>query len=170
MIRCAILAVVFGSTLSVAEAADPPHTIGVGYKAGNGIGMLGADIVYNPAPHWSIDVQMSYLEVASQMGAATGEATAPSIQYRLFAAPHSSPYLGVGMQFVSLSTGEATSYGYGAFANVGYEYKMGPLGLLLGAGVQRVMLKLVDAGDDLQNTHAGQTAFNIEGGVRCMFR
>jgi hypothetical protein len=113
---------------------------------------------------------MSYLSMESEMGTASGEAAAPAVQYRLFGGPRSSPYVGVGMQFVSLSTGEASAYGYGAFANLGYEVKLGPLGFLVGAGVQRVMLKLVDDGAELRNTHAGQTAFNIEGGLRCMFR
>ena len=160
------------SLLAGAARADEPaeKRLGIGYKLGNGIGFYGGDVVVNPLPHLSLDLYASYVsQSADGGGTATGFALAPAIQGSLFAGTRSTPYVALGMQYVSMSLGGATASGTGFFANIGYEWKWrSGLGIQLGAGVQH--LSQIVATDGVTSVATGgKTAPNIEFGVRYMF-
>ena len=161
-----------GAALADEPVEQPAPLLGVGYKLGNGIGFYGGDVVVDPLPHLSIDLYGSYVseDAGYNNGAkATGFALAPAIQGYLFAGRRSTPYLAVGMQYVSLSLGSSSASGTGFFANIGYEWKFRfGLGIQLGAGIQH--LSRVDASDGVSTVSlGGQTKPNIELGIRYMF-
>lgn len=160
-----------------ARADEPPTPVaeadkrlGIGYKLGNGIGFYGGDVVIDPLPHLSLDLYAAYVSQSDDAGStATGWAIAPAVQGELFTGQRSTPYVAIGMQYVSLSLGNATASGTGFFANLGYEWKWrSGLGIQLGGGVQH--LSRVEATDGVRNVSTGgKTAPNIELGVRYMF-
>ena len=150
---------------TVPEEVAPEKLLGVGYKFGNGIGFAGGDIIVNPLPHLSLDLQVACPSDYSGYG------VAPSAQFHLFAGRQSTPYVGVGLQYVSLSSGDITSTGTGYFANVGYEWKwLSGLGILAGIGVQH--LSTIEATSSTSTSTVsvpGGTNLNLEFGVRYMF-
>ncbi len=162
----------FASSASADEQTAEPAagTLGVGYKLGNGIGFYGGDVVVNPLPHLSLDLYASYVSQPSGLGSnATGFALAPAIQGHLFAGRRSTPYVAIGMQYVSMTLGTAKASGTGFFANIGYEWKFpSGLGIQLGGGIQH--LSKIEGHDGTSTiTSGGETAPNIEFGIRYMF-
>src|SRR5450631_62947 len=51
-----------GARRAHAEETDP-HPVGVGYKIGNGIGFVGADLVLRLVPHVVFDLQANYVSL-----------------------------------------------------------------------------------------------------------
>jgi hypothetical protein len=155
---------------AAAPAPVPEPHVGVGYKLGNGIGFYGGDVVVNPLPHLSLDLYGAYVsQDADGGGTATGWALAPAVQGALFAGARSTPYVALGLQYVSLTLGGATASGTGFFVNLGYEWKWrSGLGIQLGGGIQH--LSAIEATDGVTSVRTGgKTAPNIEFGVRYMF-
>lgn len=127
---------------TVVTTAPAAPMLGVGYKLGNGIGFVGADVIVNPMPNLSLDLQMASFD--------GGFAYAPSIQYHLDMA--NGPYVGVGYRG-ELNTASKLS---GVFGNVGWHYMPMPnVGLTAGVGYQKV----IGAPDE----------FNYEAGIRYFF-
>ena len=152
-------------TPAVTEQVPPEKLLGIGYKLGNGIGFAGADLIVNPLPHLSLDLQVAQAPVYSGYG------LAPSVQFHLFAGRQSTPYVGAGVQYVSLSSGDLTGTATGYFANVGYEWKwLSGLGILAGIGVQKVStIEATSSTSTSTLSVPGGTALNLEFGVRYMF-
>jgi hypothetical protein len=152
-----------------AAAEVPERKLGVGYKLGNGLGVLGADVVVAPIEHIALDVQVNYYSAAEPEGTAHGYGFAPAIQGRLFGGQRSTPYADVGWAHMSLSLQNVTASGNAVFANVGYEFRWDfGLGVLLGAGAAR--LGKISATDGVTTIAVdGGTMFNLEAGVRYMF-
>lgn len=149
--------------------ADPQRrVVGVGYKIGNGIGFTGGDIIIDPIPHVSLDLQASYASVAVSSGRATGYGLAPSLQFRLRPTGH-TPYVGFGVQYARLALDGVTGSGLGYFGNAGYTWIWSSgLGVLLGGGVQHLpSVRATDGFTTLETS--GGTAVNLEVGVRYMF-
>jgi hypothetical protein len=159
--------------LPVAETAPPAaaeRKIGVGYKIGNGLGFVGADVIVAPIEHLAFDLQINYLsESEGSEGTATGLGFAPAVQGRLFGGQRSTPFAELGWAHVSLSLNGVSASGSALFANVGYEWRWDfGLGLILGAGVAH--LGTVSATNGITTvSEAGGTFFNLETGVRYMF-
>jgi hypothetical protein len=108
-------------------------SVGIGYKLGNGIGFIGADLILALVPAVTLDLQFAFLPVDD----GTVWATAPALQFRFLPRRVGTPYLAIGMQFAYLSTDNDSASAWGGFANLGYEWRFrGGLGILLGAGVQ----------------------------------
>jgi len=143
--------------------------LGAGYKIGNGLGFVGADLIISPVEHLTLDLQVNWFSASSGGERASGYGVAPSVQFHLFKGQVSSPYLGIGFLHASLSLGNATASASGAFGNVGYEWRWeSGIGILLGAGVAR--LGTVSATNGIDTVHVpGGTHFNLEVGVRYMF-
>ncbi len=128
--------------MSSKSALAPAPMLGVGYKLGNGIGFVGADVIVNPMPNVSLDLQL-----ASTDG---GFGYAPAIQYHMDMA--NGPYVGVGYRG-ELNTAANLS---GLFGNVGWHYMpMNNIGVMGGIGYQKVI--------------GGTDAVNYEAGVRYYF-
>jgi hypothetical protein len=143
--------------------------LGVGYKLGNGLGFVGADIIVAPIEHLAVDLQVNYESFSEPNGSATGVGFAPSIQGRLNGSQLSTPYLGVGWVHASLSLQNVSASVSGFFANAGYEWRWDSgLGILLGGGVAH--LGAVHATDGVTTiTRNGGWFPNLEFGVRYMF-
>lgn len=121
---------VYGTT------ATENNTLGVGYKLGNGLDFVGADLIYNPLPNLSLDLQIASLP--GRVG------FAPQVQYHLD--PLNGPYVGVGYLASTFS---------GVFGNVGWNLRPFPnVGVQAGVGYQR----LIGAPDGL-NYEAGVRYF-----------
>lgn len=189
MYRFASLALIAIPSLALADApgatpaapgAAPPaqveapqqdeHALGVGYKIGDGIGFFGGDVIIHPLPHVSLDLYGTYLELSSSTGeTGTGYAIAPAVQYQLRDHEQSTPYAGVGMQYVHLTLGSTVGSGTGVFANLGYEWKWrSGLGILLGGGVQYIT-KVEAMNAAAMVSIGGVVAPNLEFGVRYRF-
>ena len=122
------------------------NTLGIGYKLGNGIGFTGADLIINPTPNVSLDLQGAMTEGTF--------AFAPAIQFHMD--PAGGPYVGVGYQHVIGTTSVAAAQG--AFANVGWQFRpMTNVGVLVGVGYQQLF----------NPSSAG--GLNYEAGVRYFF-
>lgn len=155
------------SVSSLAHAQEPSEQpakrIGIGYKAGNGIGFSGGDLIIGVLPHLVLDVQ-----VAAVSGFDSGFAVAPAVQGYLYPRT-SSPYIGAGVQHIRISLGDVKANGTGYFANLGYEWRWDHgLGILVGGGVQYL--------DEITATNGTQSASvgggfnpNIELGLRYRF-
>jgi len=168
----AVVAVLGPSTSARADESAgevASKRLGVGYKIGNGLGFVGADVIIVPMDHLSLDLQANYLSVGTDAGTATGYGLAPSVQAHLFKGQVSSPYLGLGYVFASLSLDTITSSTSGFFANVGYDWRWSSgLGILVGAGVAH--LGNVHATNGVETLdRPGGTLFNLEVGLRYMF-
>jgi hypothetical protein len=143
--------------------------LGVGYKIGNGLGFLGADVIIAPIEHLAFDLQINYFSASEPEGTAKGVGYAPSVQGRLNGGQKSTPYLGVGFAHISLSLNNVTASGNSVFGNIGYEWRWDSgLGILLGGGIQHI--GTISATDGTTTiTEKGGTFFNLEAGLRYMF-
>jgi hypothetical protein len=144
--------------------------LGVGYKVGNGLGIIGADVIVAPIEHLAFDLQANYFaDSQGTQGTASGFGFAPAVQGRLFGGQRSTPYMALGVGHLSLKLNNVTASGSFVFANVGYEWRWDSgLGILLGAGVSH--LGTISATDGVTTiTDKGGTLFNLEFGIRYMF-
>jgi hypothetical protein len=143
----------------------PERKLGVGYKIGNGLGFVGADVIIAPVEHVALDAQINYL---SDHGA-TGTGFAATVQGRFFGNQRSTPYIGLGFVHASLTLGSQTGSLSGFLANVGYEWRWNEgLGILLGGGLAHVPSVTVTDGVTTVE-EAGGWLPNLEFGVRYMF-
>ena len=158
------------SPAPVHEVAQPDKRLGVGYKAGNGIGFLGGDVIINVVPHVTIDLHGSYLSTSTSFGeSASVYSFAPALQAYLFAGQRSTPYAAIGMQYAHFTVGDATASGVGGFVNIGYEFKwQSGLGIQLGGGVQYFQETEATSGSTTL-MKGGKAAPNIEIGLRYLF-
>jgi hypothetical protein len=153
----------------VAPEEAPARRLGVGYKIGNGWGVIGGDVLVQVVDHVALDLQANYLSISDPGGGtATGWGIAPAVQLEL-RARGSTPYLGAGALYGRLQLGNVTAAGSGAFANLGWHWKwQSGLGIVLGGGL--AYLARVRATDGVTTVETGgRTFFNIEAGMRFMF-
>jgi len=143
--------------------------IGVGYKIGNGLGFVGADVIISPVDHVTLDLQANWFSASSNGTTANGYGFAPAAQFHLFKGQVSSPYLGLGYVYATLTLDNVTASASGGFANLGYEWRWSSgLGILLGGGVGYI--GKVQATNGVETVEApGGTHFNLETGLRYMF-
>ena len=143
--------------------------VGVGFKIGNGMGFVGGDVLISPIDHLTLDLQANYLSTNTSGGTATGYGFAPTVQGHLFAGQRSSPYLGVGMLYATLTLDNVTASASGVVANAGYEWRWSSgVGILLGGGI--AYLGNIHASDGVTTVDAPAfTHVNIEAGLRFMF-
>ena len=152
----------------------PTKLLGVGYKAGNGVGFLGADLVIDPIPHLGFDLQGSLLPLTIQNAngtteSGTGYAVAPAVRGYLFDGQRSTPYLSVGMVYAHITVGTATASATGTFANVGYEWRWSfGLGIHVGGGVGYLTKAEAMDGPNMV-TLGGKVNPNLELGLSYMF-
>jgi hypothetical protein len=183
MLRIATFVLVSLSTLAAAQPNGEPTApapapapaakmFGVGYKAGNGIGFLGADILVAPIPHMAIDIQGAFMPVTvvgpNTNDSGTVYAVAPALQFSLWDG-RSTPYISAGMVYAHLALGGATASVLGTFGNVGYEWRwQSGLGIQLGGGVGYINKGEASNGTSMV-TIGGKVNPNIELGLRYMF-
>jgi hypothetical protein len=105
-----------------AEAVASKH-VGLGYKIGNGLGFVGADLIISPIDHVTLDLQANWFSASSGGTTANGYGVAPAVQFHLFKGQVSSPYLGLGYLYATLTLDSVTASASGGFANVGYEWR-----------------------------------------------
>jgi hypothetical protein len=146
----------------------PPQRVGVGYKIGNGLGFVGADVVLGLVDHLSLDLQVNYASVSTALGQASGFGFAPAVHGELFP-KGSTPYLALGYVYLKLKVSDVEGAASGYFANLGYNWKWtSGLGIVLGAGV--VFVPKVTATNGVETfENSGGAHFNIEAGIRYMF-
>jgi hypothetical protein len=112
-----------------AQTPSKPE-FGIGYKAGNGVGALGADIIVSPISHLSFELQGAWLPKHDD-----GYAIALAVQGELRASG-STPYEKVGVKWVGATVDGVDASRAGAFINIGYEWKwQSGLGIQVGGGV-----------------------------------
>jgi len=143
--------------------------VGVGYKIGNGLGLVSAYLIISPVDHVTLDLQANWFSASSGGTTANGYGIAPAVQFHLFKGQVSSPYLGLGYIYATLTLDSVTASASGGFANLGYEWKWGSgIGILLGGGIG--YLGNVHATNGVETVEApGGTHFNLETGLRYMF-
>ncbi|MDX2019491.1 MAG: hypothetical protein SF187_04570 [Deltaproteobacteria bacterium] len=154
---------------SAAAAAEAPHTLGVGYKIGNGLGFLGADAVLGVGEHLSLGLQANYFSDTSELGDKyTGYGVLPFVQYR-FRAPGSSPYLSAGPLYAHVRLNDVTAAAYGAVLNAGWEW-IWSSGIAINVGAGASYLGKITATDGFTTVErGGGVAFNIEAALRYYF-
>jgi hypothetical protein len=144
----------------------PEKKLGVGYKIGNGLGLVGADVIVAPVEHLAFDLQINYLSV----GRATGTGFATAVQGRFKGGQESTPYLGLGWVHASLDLGDQTGSASGFFANAGYEWRWSSgLGIILGGGLCHLGTITVVDSSGFEATEKGGWLLNLEAGLRFMF-
>ena len=150
------------------EAASATH-FGLGYKIGNGLGLVGGDIIIGPFPHVAIDLQANYMSGDTSYGTATGYGLAPALQVYFMPPGRHTPFIDVGYLYATMSLQNVKASATGFFINGGYEWKWTPgFSLLLGAGVG--YLGTIHATDGITTIdRSGGTHFNLEVGPRFMF-
>tara|TARA_R110002096_G_scaffold299503_6_gene494162 strand:- start:63341 stop:63802 length:462 start_codon:yes stop_codon:yes gene_type:complete len=138
-------------------------TFGVGYKVGNGVGSIGADIIVSPIPHLSFELQASWLSDFD-----SGYAVLPSVVASLWD-QGSTPYIKAGALYLSATLDDATGTGTGGFANIGYEWKLqSGLGIQLGGGVSYIQDRTVVSDNQIASI-GGKVNPNLELGLRYRF-
>jgi hypothetical protein len=171
---CLGLALLLTAASGLAQAEETePHVVGVGYKIGNGIGFLGADVILRVLPHVVLDLQANYVSVSESVDGgpdqtATGYGFAPTVQFQLKPIGH-TPYLGIGLVYVHESLNDATASATGLLLNLGYEWRFASgVGVLVGAGMDD--LGTLSATNGTTTIHqSGGVLFNLEAGVRYYF-
>jgi hypothetical protein len=154
-----------------APPEDPSRDrlFGIGYKAGNGIGFIGGDIIVGIVPHLNVDLQASYFRVETTGDTAHGFALAPMLQLHVTAGGRNTIYVGGGMQYARVELEGLTAVVKGVVANLGYIWKWpSGFGILLGGGVQYFWGVGESNGSVVISRDAGAYP-NLEFGVRQMF-
>jgi hypothetical protein len=156
------------ATRAASAEETAPHVIGAGYKIGNGVGFMGADIVAR-LPHLSVDLQANYLSAGEPGGqTATGWAIAPTLDAQLRSVGH-TPYIGVGLVYLHLSLEGVTATATGYLFNAGYEWRFDSgIGILVGGGFAYVPKVQATNGTTTISENIG-FAPNLEAGVRYFF-
>ena len=160
-----------GAGRAQAEETDP-HPVGVGYKVGNGLGVIGADVLLRLVPHVVFDLQANYVSVAESVYGAsqtvTGYGLAPTVQFQLKPIGH-TPYLGIGMVYVHESLNNVTASATGLLINAGYEWRFASgVGVLVGGGIDDLG-KVSATNGTTTISQPGGVLFNLEIGVRYYF-
>jgi hypothetical protein len=171
---CLGLALLLTATSGLARAEETePHVVGVGYKIGNGIGFLGADLILRVLPHVVLDLQANYVLLSESVDGGpdqtvTGYAFAPTVQFQLKPIGH-TPYLGVGLVYVHESLNDVTASATGLLLNLGYEWRFASgVGVLVGGGIDDLgRLSATNGTTTIQQS--GGVIFNLEAGVRYYF-
>jgi hypothetical protein len=155
-----------------AEETDP-HPVGIGYKIGNGLGVIGADLLLRLVPHVVFDLQANYISLSEQVygrgtQTVTGYGLAPTVQFQLKPIGH-TPYLGIGMVYVHESLDNVTASATGLLINAGYEWRFAShVGVLVGGGIADVgTISATDGTTTIDQP--GRLFFNLEVGVRYYF-
>ncbi len=153
-------------------AEDAPASathVGLGYKIGNGLGFLGGDLIISPIPHVVLDLQASTFSVGTSSGTATGWGVAPALQFHIREPGRSTPYVGLGYVYATLSLDNVTASGSGVSVNAGYEWKWtSGLGILVGGGI--CYLGNLEATDGTTTiSRRSQFIPMLEAGIRFMF-
>jgi hypothetical protein len=150
--------------------AEVSKRLGVGYKAGNGWGFIGGDVIINVVDHVSLDLQLNWdREDVGGGRLASGWAFGGEVQLSLKSGQVSSPYLGLGLSRGSLSLDDISASGFWYFANAGYEFRWrSGLGILLGLGIIHVTGVHAQSATN-QLDLSGATGPNLEAGLRYMF-
>jgi hypothetical protein len=162
-----------GPRAARAEETDE-HPIGLGYKIGNGIGFLGADVLVRAIPHVTLDLQANYLSEAVDTGygsaeTATGYGLAPTVQFQLKTFGH-TPYVGIGLAYVHLSLRDVTGSASALLVNFGYEWRFASgVGVLVGGGLADIGSIHAMSSDGTSISESGGAHINIEAGVRYYF-
>ena len=169
---------ILGSILTIgagrvhAEETEP-HPVGIGYKIGNGLGLVGADLLLRLVPHVVFDLQANYVSLSEQVygGASqsvTGYGLAPTVQFQLKPIGH-TPYLGIGMVYVHESLNDVTASATGLLVNAGFEWRFASgVGVLVGGGIADVgKISATDGRTTIEQS--GGVLFNLEIGVRYYF-
>jgi len=171
---CLLLGVILtiGARRACAEETDP-HPVGVGYKIGNGLGFVGADLLLRLVPHVVFDLQANYVSFSEPVYGApsqtvTGYGLAPTVQAQLKPIGH-TPYLGIGMVYVHESLNDVTASATGLLVNAGYEWRFASgVGVLVGGGI--AYLGKINATDGTTTiSQSGGVLPNLEIGVRYYF-
>jgi hypothetical protein len=170
----ALVLVLLGGTQTARAEETEARPVGVGYKIGNGIGFLGADVIVRAIPYVAFDLQANYLsesvdDGSGTTGTATGYGFAPTVQLQLKPVGH-TPYLGVGFAYVHLSLGDVTGSASALLANLGYEWRFASgVGVLLGGGIADIGSISAMGADGRTISESGGLHFNIEASVRYYF-
>jgi opacity protein-like surface antigen len=161
-----------GAGRAHAEETDP-HPVGLGYKIGNGLGIVGADLLLRLLPHVVFDLQANYLSLSESDGlgstqSVTGYGLAPTVQFQLKPIGH-TPYLGIGMVYAHESLANVTASATGLLVNAGYEWRFASgVGVLVGGGIADIgTIRATDGNTTIQQP--GGVLFNLEVGVRYYF-
>jgi opacity protein-like surface antigen len=172
-----VVGVILGAVLTMgagrahAEETDP-HPVGVGYKIGNGLGVIGADVLLRLIPHVVFDLQANYLSLSETVSgvnqSVTGYGLAPTVQFQLKPIGH-TPYLGIGMVYAHESLNDVTASATGLLVNAGYEWRFASgVGVLVGGGIADVgQISATDGITTIKQT--GGVLFNLKVGVRYYF-
>lgn len=157
------------------RAPPPPpepsrdRVFGIGYKAGNGIGFMGADVIVGILPHLNVDLQASYFRVETNGASANGFALAPMLQVHFTSGGLNTLYIGGGMQYAHIELSGVSANVKGVVGNVGYIWKWpSGFGVLLGGGFQHFWAVAESDGTVVIAREAG-THPNLEFSVRKMF-
>ena len=143
--------------------------VGVGYKVGNKLGFVGADLLIEPVEHLTFDLQASWFNTASNSDTLKGFGLAPAVQYHFKGGQVSSAYIGAGYIYARMSLNDLTASSQGGFLNAGYEWRWANgLGILVGGGFAHV--SSVRKTDGFATIVAeGGTLPNLEAGLRFLF-
>ena len=171
--RLVQIAIVAGAVATPARAlcetgpdvARNDGRVGVGYKAGNGHGLAGAELLVGLTPSLSANL---YGAAIWQDGG-RGFALAPTLQLGGRGRP-SAPYLSLGVEVVQVWFDDIAARGFGVLVNAGYELALGrELALQLGVGLRG----LQEVSGTSGMTTVSQRSFvapNAELGLRYRFR
>ncbi len=154
-----------------ARADDAPEArtprVGFGWHTGNGLGLLGGDVIVFAVQRLAIDVQLAYHHEDLGNAALTSYAVAPAVRAFLRSEGF-TPYAALGVFGVRKTAGSLTWNRTGVFANVGPEWRS-PSGfrLFLGAGLAYVpAVRVSNAAERVEEDR--YHGFNLEFGVRYM--
>ena len=185
-LRRSVIAVVVVRGWATAELCRPRPQIFSGAKlrarspgrrldAGNGIGLVGADLIVRAVPYVAVDLQANYLAVSVDQGTgmtatASGYGFAPTLQAQLKPVGH-TPYLGLGFAYVHLSLNDVTGSASALLVNAGYEWRFASgVGVLLGGGIADIgSVHAMSADGSTMISESGGVHFNLEAGVRYYF-
>jgi hypothetical protein len=185
MKRLPLVSLVFSFAFVLASLAAPnaaraeetdAQPFGIGYKIGNGIGVVGGDVIVRAVPYVALDLQANYLSISqSEQGAGTtvtasGYGFAPTVQGQLKPVGH-TPYVGLGFAYAHLTLGGTSGSVSALLVNAGYEWRWASgVGVLIGGGIQDIgSVHLVSADGSSSISEAGGVHFNLEAGLRYYF-
>lgn len=135
----ALLASLLALVATVARADDAPAPrtprVGVGWQGGNGLGLVGADVIVFASPRVAVDLQLAYHREDVGYVSLTSYAIAPAV--RAYLRPEGfTPYASLGVAVVRKALGSQVWNRTGVFANAGPEWRSSSgARFFLGAGI-----------------------------------
>jgi hypothetical protein len=172
MTRVGILVALSSAAVIVAPAPvaaeeTQSHWVAVGYKVGNGLGVMGGDLIVR-LPHVELDLHAAYHSDSVGTYTASGYGLAPVAHLQFKSVGH-TPYIGLGFLYAHTTLEGMSGSSSGPLITAGYTWRWASnFGVLVGGGMASVSGMMLSTGSITYGVKEGVRPV-LEASVRYYF-